>query len=78
MIADKIYEWARVQPEKIAVIHNDMPLSYAAFARSIETTRFFLEQQDLPAGRTAIVLVQSLIDAWVNVLALRALGLNTI
>ncbi|MEN6541262.1 class I adenylate-forming enzyme family protein [Parvibaculum sp.] len=78
MIADKIYEWARVQPEKTAVIHNDAPFSYAAFARSIETTRLFLEGQDLPAGRTAIVLVQSLIDAWVNVLALRALGLNTI
>lgn len=78
MITDKIYEWASLQPEKIAVIHNDLPLSYAAFARSIEATRIFLRQYDLPLGRTAVVVMQSSLDAWVNVLALRALGLNTI
>lgn len=55
-----------------------MPLSYAAFARAIEASRRFLAEQDLPPGRTAIVLLHNLSDAWVAVLALRALGLTTV
>jgi acyl-CoA synthetase (AMP-forming)/AMP-acid ligase II len=78
VIVNGIYQWARVQPNRIALIHNDTVISYADFARAIETRRKFFEQQNLPTGRTAIVLVEQLSDAWIIVLALRALGLNTI
>lgn len=78
MITNRIYQQARTQPDKIALIHDGVPISYGAFARAIEATRIYLAQCDLPAGRNAIVLMSSLSDAWMNVLALRALGLTTI
>ena len=78
MITDRLFAWARVQPDKPALLWNDMPLSYAAFARAIEASRRFLAREDLPPGRTAIVLLHNLSDAWVAVLALRALGLTTV
>ena len=78
MIVNRIYEWARIQPHKTALIQNDAVISYAVFARTIDATRKFFEQQNLPTGGTAIVLVEQLSDAWIIVLALRALGLNTI
>jgi acyl-CoA synthetase (AMP-forming)/AMP-acid ligase II len=78
MIVNRIYEWARVQPNKSALIHNDTIISYAVFARAIEATLKFFKQQNLPTGRTAIVLVEQRSEAWIIVLALRALGLNTI
>ncbi len=78
MITNRIYEWAHTQPDKVALIHNGASIGYGSFARAIEATRIFLAQHDLPAGRNAIVLMSSLSDAWMNVLALRALGLTTI
>ncbi len=77
MITNRIYEWARLQPTKLALISNDVPFSYADFARSVEAARNFFAQQSLPATRTAIVLAAGIDDAWVFILALRALGLNT-
>jgi acyl-CoA synthetase (AMP-forming)/AMP-acid ligase II len=80
MIANRIYEWARSQPTKPAVISSDHDhtSSYADFARAIECARRFFELQGLPAGQTAIVLSSNLFDDWVRVMALRALGLNTV
>jgi acyl-coenzyme A synthetase/AMP-(fatty) acid ligase len=74
----QIYQWARVQPEKTALIYNDVPYSYAMFARAIEATRGFLACRNLPAGQTAIVLARSIYDGWLSIMALRSLGLNTI
>jgi acyl-coenzyme A synthetase/AMP-(fatty) acid ligase len=78
MVIDHIYKWARSQPKKTAIICDDVPINYASFARAIDTSRRFLEPHALPAGRTAITLVNSPLDAWILVLALRSLGLNTI
>src|SRR3954465_1736580 len=75
---NSIYEGARLQPAKPALIYNDAPISYELFARSIEAVRKFFEQQQLPAGQTAIVLVNNLVSAWAVVIALRAAGLNTV
>jgi acyl-coenzyme A synthetase/AMP-(fatty) acid ligase len=77
-ITNRIYELARCQPTKTAVIHNDTPLSYAAFSRTIDVSCRFLEQQKLPVGRTAIVLSNNILDCWMTVIALRTIGLNTI
>ena len=78
MITNRIYEWAGAQPAKTAIIHNDHLFSYAVFARAIEATKAFFEKQTLPIGRTAIVCASNLADAWIYVLGLRSIGLNTI
>ena len=78
MAFDDIYRWAKSQPEKAAIIYNGQTFSYATLARGIEATRRFLERLNPPAGKVAIVVLQNIADAWVNVHALRALGLTTI
>ena len=78
MLLQRIYEWARSQPNKTAVILDDVAINYASFSRAIDAARRFLEPHALPAGRTAILLVHSPLDAWSLLLALRSLGLNTI
>jgi acyl-coenzyme A synthetase/AMP-(fatty) acid ligase len=78
VIVDRIHEWARIQPDKPAVISADVVLSYASFARNIDAYRRFLTRSDPPVGKTAVVLIDNLIEAWPIVLALRSLGLTTI
>jgi acyl-coenzyme A synthetase/AMP-(fatty) acid ligase len=78
MVIDRIYEWARLQPDRTAVIYNDQAISYAAFARAIEATRKFLAGQHLPAGSTAALVIYHLIDCWITCIAARAIGLDTV
>jgi acyl-coenzyme A synthetase/AMP-(fatty) acid ligase len=78
MIIDRLYEWAHIQPNKTALIHNATAISYATFARIIERTRKFLEGQQLPQGSTAALVIFNLANCWVANIALRAIGLNTI
>ena len=78
MLLERIYEWARSQPTKTAVVLGDVAINYASFSRAIDAARRFLEPHALPPGRTAIVLVHSRPEAWILLLALRSLGLNTI
>jgi acyl-coenzyme A synthetase/AMP-(fatty) acid ligase len=78
MITNRIYERARTQPAETAMIHSDRLYSYAVFARAIEATKTFLENQMLSPGRTAIVLINNLADASIAILGLRSIGLNTI
>jgi len=78
MLLERIYEWARSQPNKTAVVLEDAAINYASFSRAIDAARRFLKPHALPAGRTAIVYVNSPLDAWILLLALRSLGLNTI
>lgn len=78
MAANTIYEWAQSQPDKAAVIQNGLVFNYAAFARGIDASRQFLQMQNLPVGKVAIVLAKSIADSWVIVHALRSLGLTTI
>ena len=78
MIADSIYRWARRFPDRTALIHNGTTIGYAAFARAIDASRRFFAAQNLPIGRTAVVVADNLRDAWFVVLGLRAVGLDTI
>jgi len=78
MIVERIYEWAERQPAKTAVIWNDRSLSYPSFSNAIRSACDFFKRENLPVGGTAIVLVRGLLDTWIIVMALRALGLNTI
>ncbi len=78
MIIDRIYEWAHVQPNKAALIQNAAAINYATYARAIETTRKFLERQQLPQGSTAALLISNISNCWIVSIAMRAIGLNTI
>jgi acyl-coenzyme A synthetase/AMP-(fatty) acid ligase len=78
MIVERIYEWAKSQPHRPALIWNDISLSYLSFSNAIQLTCDPFRREKLPAGSDALVLVQGLADAWIIVMALRALGLNTI
>jgi acyl-CoA synthetase (AMP-forming)/AMP-acid ligase II len=78
MINERIFEWARIQPVKTALIHDDVSVDYITLAKTIQAYRQFLERTDLVAETTAVVLVKSLADTWPLVLALRSLGLTTI
>jgi acyl-coenzyme A synthetase/AMP-(fatty) acid ligase len=78
MIIDSIFEWAWTQPRKVALIHNNVSIEYATFAKTIETSQKFLEPLGLPPETNAVVVVKNLADAWPLILALRAMGLTTI
>jgi acyl-coenzyme A synthetase/AMP-(fatty) acid ligase len=78
MIVHDINDWARRDPARPAMVHNGQPLSYGGLARAIEAARRFLRPLGLPAGQTAIILVHNLWHAWVQLLALRSLGLDTV
>src|ERR1700704_2006621 len=78
MTIDRIRVWAASQSDRTAIIHKGKAYSYSVFSRAIEASRVFLGKFELPAGKTAVVLVGNLRDCWCLVLALRALGLNTI
>ena len=71
MIVNRIYEWAKCQPEKTAVIWNHVSVSYLSFANAIRATIEFFQHENLPVGRTAIVLVHNLLDTWLIIMALR-------
>jgi acyl-CoA synthetase (AMP-forming)/AMP-acid ligase II len=71
-----IYQWARSQPEKTALIFQDTAIDYATLARAIEALRAFLALQGLPKGTTAIVMAEKSMSCLL-VLALRAQGLTT-
>jgi acyl-CoA synthetase (AMP-forming)/AMP-acid ligase II len=78
MIVNRIYEWAKRQPDRTAVVWNGGSINYLSFANAIQATIEFFQQENLPAGQTAIVLIHNRLDAWLIVMALRVLGLNTI
>jgi acyl-coenzyme A synthetase/AMP-(fatty) acid ligase len=78
MIVNSICDWAVKRPDKAAIICNDEPVSYAAFAHAIDAARRHLASQDLPAGQTAVVLAANIARCWFITLALRRLGLDTI
>ena len=75
---NRIYEWAHTQPDKTAIIHNDVVWSYAAFARAIELQRIFFMRQALPVGKIAVVVIDHRVHAWCVLHALRSLGLTTV
>lgn len=77
-IVNRIYEWAREQPARAATVSNDITLGYGYFARNIEAQRRFFSQQDLPVGKTAVIIIRNRAYAWTVALALRSLGLTTI
>lgn len=73
-----IYTWACEHPLKPAVIHNGDPISYSALSEAIAATADHLAVHDLPETHTVVVIIKNIPHCWVTILALQALGLNTI
>jgi len=69
---------ARAHPSKPAVVHDGKTISYAGFAGAIGDMLSHLKTQELAAGQTVVVIVHNLLDCWVAILSLQALGLNTV
>jgi acyl-coenzyme A synthetase/AMP-(fatty) acid ligase len=78
MIVDRIYFWAMQNPDKTAVIVNGRSVTYGQFARAIDATGERFQTCKLPATGTALIFSEDFLDAWLKVLALRQLGLQTL
>lgn len=78
MLVRKIHEIARSNPNRVAMICNDVKVTYLAFSNAIQLMAGFLKQKNLPPDRTAVVLDIDPSVQWVVVLGMRSLGLNTI
>lgn len=77
MALSRIFQQAQQTPDKTAVVHDGVAVSYAQFAHRIDACRWYFAQQDLPPGTVAVIDVQNLLDAWVCGFALRGLGFTT-
>ncbi len=78
MITGDILDWARAAPDKTALIHNGRTLTYRDLANRSLAMIGYLQTQELLAGSTAVIVVRSLLNSWIAIFALRALGVNTI
>lgn len=78
MITHRIHAWAQSHPARIAIVYNDVAVTYADWSTTIRVMRGLLAAQGLPAGGTVGVLVENLFDAWSLVMAIRSLGATTI
>jgi len=78
MIYQTICVQAKAMPSKTAIIHNDVTVSYAAFANAVSQTIAHLEPLPFGDGATVVVLINNLLDCWVAVAALQRLGYTTV
>lgn len=78
MVIGHIYRHAALTPDKVALVHNGTPWSYAAFAQAIECARRDLLPLRLRAGGYAVLAMHNLVDAWIYGIALRSVGLTTV
>ncbi|MGA7267327.1 MAG: AMP-binding protein, partial [Aestuariivirga sp.] len=78
MITGDILDWADAAPDKTALIHNGRTLTYRDLANRSLAMIGYLQTQELQAGSTAVIVVRSLLNSWIAIFALRALGVNTI
>jgi acyl-coenzyme A synthetase/AMP-(fatty) acid ligase len=77
-LIEKIYARAHRQPDKVAIVHNNSPVSYRVFASAIEASRRYLAAQGLSPAGVAVLPIRDLVDVWRIGLALRGLGVTTL
>lgn len=78
MIVERIYEYARTQPKKTAIIINGQPINYLDFANFIAFFRKIWVNHNLPLGSVAVVVCPNRLLGWSATLALQSLGLVTV
>ncbi len=64
--------------QQTTIIHNGRKLTYRELASRSLAMIGYLQTQRLQRGGTAVIVVPSLLSSWIAVIALRALGINTI
>jgi len=57
MLLENIYAQAQRTPDRIAVVHNNRPISYRGFARGVDAARRYLAGQEPPATGIAVLAV---------------------
>jgi len=78
MLTRQIYDHARRNPDKIALVFNNRTLTYHELASSIEASRRLLEKRGVAGQGVAFVVISSFLDAWIVGLAVRGLGMTTL
>jgi len=73
---DRIYQWARECPDKVALIADGKAVTYYEFACAIDDRVETYAAQHLPVGGTVFVPGADRLESWVHILALRQLGLS--
>ena len=76
MLVDRIYQWARECPDKVALIADGKAVTYYEFACAIDDRVETYAAQHLPVGGTVFVPGADRRESWVHILALRQLGLS--
>lgn len=78
MIVNQIHEFARLSPNRTALVRNGVPFSYFAFSNLIQSMIGLMGQRKLPPGKLAVIPAMDPLVEWLMVLSMRWLGLNTI
>ncbi len=60
------------------MVYNNNVMPYGQFARLIEASRRYLAQRVRPGTGVAVLAISSMLDAWIQGLALRSLGITTL
>jgi acyl-coenzyme A synthetase/AMP-(fatty) acid ligase len=74
MTLDKIFEYARTHPERVAIYANDQAITYRDFAQRVVKARAILETQDIPGDKVTFICINHTVAAWTVRLALASLG----
>ena len=77
-LLDRLRKRAHADPDRIALVSNGVPVSYARFLRSIDLHRHYFARHRLPVGGTVILLIHDLAQCWIVATALRSLGLHIV
>jgi len=78
MITERIFHWAKLTPNRTAVVYNGRPRSYRAFAQQIAAARGYFARQGYAGSGCAALVIDNLMEFWIFSLALRSLGLTTV
>lgn len=78
MFINHIYQHARNNPDRLALIISGERISYAHLACAIEAARNRLNLAELPNHGVIASITQNLFYEWVLLLATRSLGLTTV
>lgn len=78
MSVNVIAHWASTHADKLALMHNGRPISYAVFYHALLNVRRTLAGIGLEQDSIVAVIIRDIYDAWLVVLALQSLGMRTV
>ncbi|MBK6744435.1 MAG: hypothetical protein IPG66_16325 [Hydrogenophilales bacterium] len=78
MIEKLIFKWAESTPDKPALIHNGIPISYKSLSHLIKLAKGYFSRRGYHGPGYVALYQYNLSDFWILSLALRSLGFTTI